>query len=764
MASDGLLFKPLSYIHPKTEVPIIATIVSGLLAAFLALIFELQELVEMMSIGTLLAYTVVAICVLLLRYKPGSIGVTMNVLSELNMVPSGTTQERMKLLNDPDTASAPTDETYRKAAICVCVESILFIFAGALAIWGGRALLEHQGWAVFLACLIGVLILVTALYLALARKKFIDPKTIGNTQLSRCLSILDLTALGVGSTLGAGVYVVAAEIARDVAGPAAIISFLIAGIASVLSGLCYAEFGARVPKTGSAYVYSYVTIGEIVAFVIGWNLVLEYMIGAAAISRAWSAYFDSMLQDRIRTYIVSHVGTIQVGGLGNYPDLIAFSICLLITLIQLTGVKKSTRFIGIITCVNIGVIGVIIGVGATIAEPKNWDNFMPYGTSGVLAGSATAFFAFVGFDVIATTGEEAKNPSKSIPIAIVISLLVCFTAYVGVTAAITLIVPYNELQYGAALPKAFAQRGAGFAQYVIAIGALCGMTAAINGGLFPLPRLLYAMASDGLIFKYFSYVSKSTEVPLVGTLFSGLLAGILAMLFELQELVEMMSIGTLQAYTIVSTCVLILRYQPDSIGITLDKPQDSDNEGSETPSRKEPTHKTGKIIRYTVASLFVYFFILSSFLIYGMVSLFNGEAWAIASAVVLSLALIVALVIIARQPQSKSKIPFKVPLLPWLPIVSMFINIYLMMELSSVTWVRFCIWMVVGMAIYFFYGIHHSVEGERQKEQGNYIPLEQVDTAEQDEDAKDPPAKQDEDKPKEDDSEDKKDEKFPPSS
>lgn len=529
---------------------------------------------------------------------------------------------------------------------------------------------------------------------ALARKKYIDPNTIGNTELSRCLNVLDLTALGVGSTLGAGVYVVAAEIARDVAGPAAILSFLIAGIASVLSGLCYAEFGARVPKTGSAYVYSYVTIGEIIAFIIGWNLVLEYMIGAAAISRAWSAYFDSVLNDRIRNYIVNNVGTISVGGLGNYPDLLAFSICMLITLIQLTGVKKSTRFIFVITCVNIGVIAVIIGVGATIAEPKNWDSFMPYGPSGVLAGSATAFFAFVGFDVIATTGEEAKNPSKTIPIAIVVSLLICFCAYFGVTAAITLIVPYNELKYGAALPKAFAQRGAGFAQYVIAIGALCGMTAAINGGLFPLPRLLYAMSSDGLIFKMFSYISKKTEVPLVGTLFSGFLAAVLAMLFELQELVEMMSIGTLQAYTIVSTCVLILRFQPDTIGITLDEQQDNDTEGSD--AIKKPTKKSGNIAKYTIATLFVYYFILSAFLIYGIMSLIRGETWALAVMVVLGLVLLSGIVIIVLQPESKVKIPFKVPLVPWLPLVSMFVNIYLMMELSQVTWVRFLIWMVIG--------------------------------------------------------------------
>ncbi|XP_031564425.1 cationic amino acid transporter 2-like isoform X3 [Actinia tenebrosa] len=602
---------------------------------------------------------------------------------------------------------------------------------------------------------------------ALIRKKFIDPKTIADTKLSRCLSVLDLTALGVGSTLGAGVYVVAAEIARDVAGPAAIISFLIAGIASVLSGLCYAEFGARVPKTGSAYVYSYVTIGEIVAFIIGWNLVLEYMIGAAAISRAWSAYFDSVLHDQIRKFITTKIGEINVSGLGNYPDFLALSICLLITLIQLTGVKKSTRFIFLITLVNIGVITVIIGVGATLAQPKNWSNFMPYGTTGVLAGSATAFFAFVGFDVIATTGEEAKNPSKSIPIAIVLSLLICFIAYFGVTAAITLVVPYNELQLGAALPKAFAQRGAYFAQYVIAVGALCGMTAAINGGLFPLPRLLYAMASDGLIFKFFAYISKKTEVPLVGTLFSGALSGILAMLFELQELVEMMSIGTLQAYTIVSTCVLVLRYQPGGIGITLnDEPQDKELEGPAPAPTKEPTEKSGKIARYSIAFLFINFFGLSAFLIHGMVPMFHLKPWAIFVAVFLVITFVVCIILIGIQPRSRIRLPFKVPLVPFLPLASMFINIYLMMELSSVTWIRFCLWMIIGMCIYFFYGIRHSVEGQRQKELGNYIPLQQVDEKDPKETSEEPQPKTDEDKPeaaKEKTSDDKRDEFSTPS-
>lgn len=365
-----------------------------------------------------------------------------------------------------------------------------------------------------------------------SRRKCIDLASLSETKLARCLSLLDLTALGVGCTLGAGVYVIACEIARDVAGPSTVISFLIAGIASVLSGLCYAEFGARVPKAGSAYVYSYVTVGELVAFIIGWNLVMEYMIGAAAIGRAWSAYFDSMIHDKVRFWVLEHVGSIQIDGLGSYPDFLAVGIISILMIIQLFGVKKSTVFIFGVTCINIVVIVFIIVMGVILARPQYWSNFMPYGPSGVLAGSATAFFAFVGFDVIATAGEEAKNPSRTIPLSILIALTICFLAYFGVSAAVTLIWPYNKLDYGAALPKAFEHRGAYFAKYIIAVGALCGMTAAINGGLFPLPRLLYAMASDGLIFKSFACVSKTTEVPFVGTLFSGVLAGFLAMIFE----------------------------------------------------------------------------------------------------------------------------------------------------------------------------------------------------------------------------------------
>ena len=255
------------------------------------------------------------------------------------------------------------------------------------------------------------------------QKKIVDSKALSQSELSRCLSIFDLTSLGIGSTLGAGIYVLAGEVARSIAGPSIVISFFIAAIASVLSGLCYAEFGARVPKAGSAYIYSYVTVGELCAFIIGWNLFLEYVIGGSSVARAWSDYFDSILNDRIRNFTLSHLGEIHVPGISAYPDFFALFLVLLVTFILAIGVKNSSRFNIIFTGINLTVILFIICVGIYFAKGENWTrDFAPYGVSGVFAGAATCFYAFVGFDVIATTGEEARNPSRAIPISIVLAL------------------------------------------------------------------------------------------------------------------------------------------------------------------------------------------------------------------------------------------------------------------------------------------------------------------------------------------------------
>ena len=254
------------------------------------------------------------------------------------------------------------------------------------------------------------------------RKKFIDPRTLTSTQLSRCLSIFDLTVLGIGSTLGAGIYVLAGDVARHDAGPSIVISFAVAAFASILSGLCYGEFGARVPKAGSAYVYSYVTIGELCAFVIGWNLILEYVIGTSSVARAWSAYFDSLVDGRVKNFTISTIGEVHVKGLAEYLDVLSVLVTLGLTAVLLVGIKKTAWFNTVFTLINIFVIVFIVCVGAYYAEHKNWSDFAPYGASGILTGAATCFYAFVGFDIIATTSEEARNPSTGIPISIVLAL------------------------------------------------------------------------------------------------------------------------------------------------------------------------------------------------------------------------------------------------------------------------------------------------------------------------------------------------------
>ena len=258
---------------------------------------------------------------------------------------------------------------------------------------------------------------------ALSRKKSINPDGLARSQLARVLSTVDLVALGVGSTVGAGLYVLTAEVARETAGPGIVLSFLVAAVSALLSGLCYAEFSARVPLAGTAYIYSYITVGELCAFVIGWNLMLEYIIGASSVARAWSSYLDIVLDGRVQNFTDSVIGSLNVAGIAKYPDFLAFVLMILVSVCLAAGVKLSVRVTSLFTTVNLFVTLVVMAVGFYFADRTNWTrDFLPFGWSGVLSGAATCFFGFVGFDAIATTGEEAINPSKAIPVAILFTL------------------------------------------------------------------------------------------------------------------------------------------------------------------------------------------------------------------------------------------------------------------------------------------------------------------------------------------------------
>ncbi|XP_075687145.1 cationic amino acid transporter 4 [Rhinoderma darwinii] len=583
------------------------------------------------------------------------------------------------------------------------------------------------------------------------------------TSFKRCLSTLDLTLLGVGGMVGSGLYVLTGTVAKEIAGPAVVISFLIAGIASLLAALCYAEFGARVPKTGSAYMFTYVSVGELWAFLIGWNVILEYMIGGAAVARAWSGYLDSIFDHKIKNYTESHIGTWNVQFLAHYPDFLAAGILLFATAFISFGVRVSSWLNHIFAAISMGVIIFILIFGFILADPKNWSaehgGFAPFGFSGIMSGTATCFYAFVGFDVIAASSEEARNPQKAIPIATAVSLGLATGAYILVSAVLTLMVPWNTLIPDSALSDAFFRRGYSWAGFIVAVGSICAMNTVLLSNLFSLPRIVYAMAEDGLLFQFFAKVNPTTKVPLIGIVVFGILMAFLALIFDLEALVQFLSIGTLLAYTFVAASIIVLRFQQEkaepSDGAEQEQsPQHHDPDVSaerisgaemkeyesfsdklqlvETQKKAKERRETGhlkaafepylkflsdcypgEVVTIAVVTMMFSAICLCSVLVFGSNQLHLPKWSFYLLLVIFLIGFLISLFLIWVHEQQKKTTTFQVPLVPLIPSLSILLNIYLMLKLNYMTWVRFAVWLAVGLIVYFGYGIWHSKENLR---------------------------------------------------
>jgi APA family basic amino acid/polyamine antiporter len=489
-----------------------------------------------------------------------------------------------------------------------------------------------------------------------------------NTGLKRSLTKWHLTALGVGATIGAGIFAttgtaIVGDLARPGAGPAIVFSFLLTAVACGFAALCYAEFAAMVPISGSAYTYSYASMGELVAWIIGWDLIVEYAVGNIGVAIGWSGHFRELLSHfglsipswlatdfRSAGMAVSAVaagatdaGTLYLASavelaprLGEIPiifNLPAFLVVMVITVVLVIGVRESANTNNAMVILKIGLILFFIAVGLFLIKPENWtahavtpggSGFAPNGFKGISAGAAIIFFSYIGFDAVSTASEEAKNPAKDMPFGIIASLIICTVLYVILSVVMTGMAPWTQL--GTAEPMITALQYSGgpeklvtISRFVIALGAVIAMGSVLLVFQMGQPRIFYSMARDGLLPPFIAKIHPKFRTPWVGTIITGVFVGGFAAVANIAEVVDLTNIGTLFAFVLVSLGVIILRY-------------------------KEPD-----------------------------------------------------------RPR-----PFRVWGAPWTPIISIIACGYLMFQLPRVTWERFGIWLAAGLVIYFAYGMRHS--------------------------------------------------------
>ncbi len=470
----------------------------------------------------------------------------------------------------------------------------------------------------------------------------------GENRLRRVLGPIQLSSLGIGAIIGTGIFVLTGVAAHDKTGPALMLSFVVAGLACIFAALCYAEFASMVPVAGSAYTYAYATLGELFAWIVGWDLILEYAVASATVAHGWSHYFQDLIGIFGLTlpFAITNApidfdpATGVLSSTGKVMDLPALVIAAIITIILVKGIKESASFNAAMVAIKVVVVLIVIAVGVTYVDPRNWHPFSPYGLTGVafmgktilgqtgkggeplgmLAGAATIFFAYIGFDSVSTHAEEARNPRRDVPIGIISSLILCTVLYISVSAVLTGMVPYDKINIDAPVSNAFAQVGLTWAQFVISLGALTGITSVLLVMMLSQPRVFLAMARDRLIPEsFFGAIHEKFRTPWKSTILTGFFVAIMASFLPLRILAELVNIGTLLAFIMVCAAVLIMR-------------------------RTNPElHR-----------------------------------------------------------------PFKAPLFPFVPIAGIAICLLLMLSLPSENWYRLIVWLIVGFCIYFTYGKKHS--------------------------------------------------------
>ena len=406
-------------------------------------------------------------------------------------------------------------------------------------------------------------------------------------RLKRALGATNLTALGIGAIIGTGIFVLTGTVAAQNAGPAVVLSFVLAGVASIFAALCYSEFASLVPMAGSAYTYGYATLGELFAWIIGWDLILEYALGAVTVSIGWSGYVVSFLRDiginippalsAARGTLITLADGTQVTAIFNLPAVIIIAI---ITLLLVIGISESARVNNVIVFVKVAVVLLFIFGAVHAVNPANWHPFIPpstgvrghFGWSGVTQGAGIVFFAYIGFDAVSTAAQEAKNPQRDMPIGIIGSLLICTVLYIAVSAVATGIVPYLQLDVPDPIAVAADHAGLGWMSAAIKLGAIAGLSSVILVMLLGQSRIFWTMADNGLLPKFVSRVHPKFRTPWITTILTGIVVAFFAALFTVREAGSLVSIGTLLAFVIVSIGVLVLRIREPELPRTFKTP------------------------------------------------------------------------------------------------------------------------------------------------------------------------------------------------